>query len=236
MKTKNPKSMAAPLQAGLWRRLQFPIAMAAIFWTIAIALWKDTGRIFLLFDIGYIGTSLSVGIALFALLPRRKRPVGRRLAQFLVGFYMVGFLGFFVHQNMQLEGLLFVFCTGISAGAIIHYSIAKLFGPLLFGRGFCGWACWTAMVLDLLPFTKSRGRLPGGWERLRYVHFAISVMLIASVVFLFGVRPTGYEPVYWMIAGNLFYYLAGITLAFALKDNRAFCKYLCPVPVLMKIG
>jgi polyferredoxin len=149
---------------------------------------------------------------------------------------MVGFLGFFVHQNMQLEGLFFIFCTGIFAGAIIHCAIAKLFGPLLFGRGFCGWACWTAMVLDLLPYTKSRGRLPGGWDRLRYVHFAISLILVASVVFLFRVRPAGYEPVYWMLAGNLFYYVAGISLAFALKDNRAFCKYLCPVPVLMKIG
>ena len=30
------------------------------------------------------------------------------------------------------------------------------------------------------------------------------------------------------------YYLIGIILAVILKDNRAFCKIICPIPVLMK--
>ena len=34
--------------------------------------------------------------------------------------------------------------------------------------------------------------------------------------------------------GNALYYAAGIALAFALKDNRAFCKYVCPVVVFLK--
>ena len=36
------------------------------------------------------------------------------------------------------------------------------------------------------------------------------------------------------VAGNLAYYAAGVLLAFRLKDNRAFCKYLCPVAVFLK--
>ena len=36
------------------------------------------------------------------------------------------------------------------------------------------------------------------------------------------------------LAGNVLYYIAGITLAFIFKDNRAFCKYLCPVTVFLK--
>ena len=39
----------------------------------------------------------------------------------------------------------------------------------------------------------------------------------------------------WYIVGNLVYYLVGIGLAYALKDNRAFCKYVCPVSVPLKI-
>jgi polyferredoxin len=39
----------------------------------------------------------------------------------------------------------------------------------------------------------------------------------------------------WYIAGNLLYYLVGIGLAYALQDNRAFCKYVCPVSVPLKI-
>ena len=35
-------------------------------------------------------------------------------------------------------------------------------------------------------------------------------------------------------SGNVLYYAAGIALAFAFKDNRAFCKYLCPVTVFLK--
>jgi polyferredoxin len=149
---------------------------------------------------------------------------------------MVGFLGLFVLQNMQLEGLFFFVCTGIFSGAIIHYSIAKLFGPLIFGRGCCGWACWTAMVLDVLPFDKSTGWIPGPWKWMRYVHFVLSLCLVAALVFLFGYRPWGLAPLWWLLAGNLLYYAAGIPLAYLLKDNRAFCKYLCPVPVLMKLG
>lgn len=36
------------------------------------------------------------------------------------------------------------------------------------------------------------------------------------------------------LAGNAVYYISGIVLAFVLKDNRAFCKYLCPVTVFLK--
>ena len=36
------------------------------------------------------------------------------------------------------------------------------------------------------------------------------------------------------IVGNVLYYAVGIILAFAFKDNRAFCKYICPITVFLK--
>ena len=36
------------------------------------------------------------------------------------------------------------------------------------------------------------------------------------------------------LIGNALYYAVGILLAYALRDNRAFCKYICPVAVFMK--
>ena len=39
---------------------------------------------------------------------------------------------------------------------------------------------------------------------------------------------------YAFIIGNIIYYLAGISLAILLKDNRAFCKYICPVTIFLK--
>ncbi len=70
---------------------------------------------------------------------------------------------------MQIAGFWYSLFLGTFEAATIHYAVAKIFGPLLFGRGWCGYACWTAMAL-----------------------------------------------------------------AFVLKDNRAFCKYLCPVTVFLK--
>ena len=39
---------------------------------------------------------------------------------------------------------------------------------------------------------------------------------------------------YALIIGNIIYYLTGISLAILLKDNRAFCKYICPVTIFLK--
>ena len=39
---------------------------------------------------------------------------------------------------------------------------------------------------------------------------------------------------YTFLIGNCLYYIIGIILAFALKDNRAFCKYICPITVFLK--
>jgi ferredoxin len=68
----------------------------------------------------------------------------------------------------------------------MHYLIAKIVGPVLFGRIWCGWACWTAMV----------------WTCYR------------SGAAMDGCRGVG----------------AG------LRDNRAFCNYVCPVAVPLKIA
>ncbi len=202
-------------------------------------LWRTRENIFYLYNFGYIGTAIAVGIGLYVLLPRRKKPAARRLSQLLVGLYMMGFLGFYQRENMQLEGFFFYVLAGLFTGVSIHYLVAKIAGPLLFSRGFCSWACWTAMVLDLLPYKRpARGRLAAKWEALRGVHFVLSLLLVLCLWFVFGDRSLlmpSRERV-WFVAGNVLYFASGIALAFGLRDNRAFCKYLCPITVLMKIS
>ena len=39
---------------------------------------------------------------------------------------------------------------------------------------------------------------------------------------------------YAFIIGNIIYYVLGIILAIKLKDNRAFCKYICPITIFLK--
>jgi len=220
------------------KKLRVPLILLISFWAIAITLWQATGNIFLLFNFGYIGTAVGVGIGLYVLLPRKKKPSGRRFAQLLVGIYMLFFLGIIKKENMQLEGFFFYLLAGLFSGSVIHYMVAKIAGPILFGRGYCGWSCWTAMVLDYLPYKRNKlGRLAPQWEHMRYVHFALSLLLVLVLWFLFQYRPpfTGHETLAWLGVGNMIYFASAITLAYTLKDNRAFCKYLCPITAILKI-
>jgi hypothetical protein len=219
-------------------RLRTPLAMMAIFCVIALVLWRTTGNAFYLFNFGYIGIALGIGIGVYGALPRKRKPQGRRLAQFLVGLYMLGFLGLIRRENMQIEGFWFYLLSGTFAGSTIHYLVAKVVGPLVFNRGWCGWACWTAMVLDLLPHRRrTRARPSGALGYLRYAHFALSLAVVLVLWFVFRYRADeqSFAELSWLAGGNVLYYAIGIGLAFALRDNRAFCKYICPIPALMKI-
>ena len=203
------------------------IAMWVLFEGVAVTLWLTLDNIFYLLNFTYIGTCIAVGLALYALKWRH----ARRFIQFAVGLYMLGYLGFVQHENMQIEGFWYYLFLGVFEGATIHYLIAKIAGPALFGRGWCGYACWTAMVLDLLPWKRSSGRRAGlAW--IRYALLAASLILVgASLVFGFASESFYFAA---FIVGNIAYYAAGIALAAALKDNRSFCKYICPVGILMK--
>lgn len=207
-----------------------PAAMLALFEAVAVTLWLSTGNIFYLFNFSYIGLSVSLAIFLFAV----NFVHARRVSQILVGLYMMVWLGLVRGENMQIEGFWYYLFTGVFEAATIHYAVAKIFGPLIFGRGWCGYACWTAMVLDFLPhkIPENHRRRKIGW--IRYAAFASSLVF---VVLLFLTRAPGIHRImFWsFVIGNLIYYISGIALAFALKDNRAFCKYVCPVAVFMRL-
>ena len=210
------------------KKYAMPILMLAVFETIAITLWLAKGNLFYLFNFSYIGCSIALGMFLFI----REYKHARRIVQLLVGLYILVYLGFICGENMQIEGFWYYLFTGVFEAATIHYAVAKIFGPLLFGRGWCGYACWTAMVLDFLPYkVPEKPRKKIGW--IRYITFAASLIFVAA---LFLAKAGNIEKImFWaFIAGNVIYYATGIIMAFAFKDNRAFCKYICPITVFMK--
>ncbi len=205
-----------------------PLFILAVFETVAVTLWLTKDNLFYLLNFSYIGLSIALGLFLFI----RKYKHARRVTQLLVGMYMLFYLGLACNENMQIEGFWYYLFTGVFEAATIHYAVAKIFGPLIFGRGWCGYACWTAMVLDLLPWKVPKApRKKLGW--IRYITFAASFVFVAA---LFLARVGNIERImFWaFIAGNLLYYAVGIVLACLLKDNRAFCKYICPVTVFLK--
>lgn len=205
-----------------------PIIMFVIFETVAITLWLTKDNLFYLFNFSYIGTSISLGLFLYA----KKVKNARRVVQFLVGTYMLVYLGLISNENMQIEGFWYYLFTGVFEAATIHYAVAKIFGPLVFGRGWCGYACWTAMILDLLPYkTPSGPRKKIGF--IRYIVFVISLVFVSSL-FLLQVGDLERIMFWCFLFGNIIYYLVGIGLAYSFKDNRAFCKYICPITIFLK--
>lgn len=205
-----------------------PLIILTVFETLAVSLWLAKDNLFYLFNFTYIGVCISLGLFLYS----KKVKQARRAVQFLVGSYMLVYLGIISNENMQIEGFWYYLFTGVFEAATIHYAAAKIFGPLLFGRGWCGYACWTAMVLDLLPYkTPAAPRKSFGF--VRYISFAVSFIFVAM---LFLLRAGNMEKImFWsFLAGNVIYYTAGIVLACVFKDNRAFCKYICPVTVFLK--
>ena len=89
--------------------------------------------------------------------------------------------------DMQIEGFWYYLFLGVFEAATIHYAVAKIFGPLLFGRGWCGYACWTAMVLDFLPYNQPQKPRKEKLGFLRYVMFLLSLALVS------GMTPNDYR-------------------------------------------
>lgn len=205
-----------------------PLFMFAVFEAVAITLWLTKDDLFYLLNFSYIGISLALGLTLY--IARYKH--ARRVTQLLVGMYMLVYLGLICNENMQIEGFWYYLFTGVFEAATIHYAVAKIFGPLIFGRGWCGYACWTAMVLDFLPYkTPQKPRKKIGF--IRYITFALSLIFV-SLLFLSHVGNIEKIMFWAFVIGNAVYYLTGIILAFVFKDNRAFCKYICPITVFLK--
>jgi ferredoxin-type protein NapH len=200
-----------------------------LFLLIGLVLWFTQGSVFFVFNFGYIGGFVSLGIYLMS----NKKPYARNIAEIGVGLYMFVLLGIIAGENMQLEGFFYFLFLGVFQAAVIHYAVAKIVGPFIFGRGWCGYACWTAAVLDLLPYKVPKSQRVKRYEYIRYIVFILSFSFVGAL-FIFKVEQLS-AIMYWsFIIGNVIYYALGVILAYKFQDNRAFCKYFCPITVFLK--
>ena len=157
--------------------------MWLVFEIVAVTLWLTKDNLFYLLNFSYIGSAIALGLLLFQLNYRH----ARRIVQLLVGLYMLVYLGLICQENMQIEGFWYYLFTGVFEAATIHYAVAKIFGPLLFGRGWCGYACWTAMVLDFMPYKtpKAPGKKIGF---IRYITFTASFVFVVALFSVFTAK------------------------------------------------
>jgi len=141
--------------------------------------------------------------------------------------------------NLDLEGFFMLLLLGTAGAAVGHTLVTVIVGPLFYGRFLCGWGCWRGMILELLPIRHSPGRRRGGWDWLPLLGLTASIGAAAASVFVFNHDPGGTVramhggSVLAIAVGFSVYYVASIGLAFALRDQRAFCKYLCPSSVIL---
>ena len=101
---------------GTLKKYGVPLVLFLVFETVAVTLWLTKGNIFYLLNFSYIGCSVALGLLLFL----QGRRHARRVVQFLVGAYMLVYLGLFSHENMQLEGFWYYLFNGVFEAATIH--------------------------------------------------------------------------------------------------------------------
>jgi len=212
-----------------FKKYKIPIILFIFFEIIGILFTCIWNHVFYLINFSYIGFFVSLTVGL--MIAGKKN--ARIISEFAVGLYMFVFLGIMNKENMQLEGFFYFAAMGIFQAAVIHYAVAKIGGPFVFGRAWCGYACWTAMILDILPFKiphKPRK------EKLGFFRLLIFIITLAYFCIIWFLYHDKIHSVMFIsfILGNAFYYTAGIILALVFKDNRAFCKYVCPVTVFLK--
>ena len=190
----------------------------------------------------WIGGCITLADYLSGQKPQINRSDSRRVVIVMIAPLFLVFLGYFQHENLQLEETVFYLSAGVFSRVLIHYAVAKIFGPLLWGRGFCGWACWTAAVLEWLPIGENR-KLPSRLGLLRIPVFILSI--VAPLGFIWSgydymnehiVEKLGKEGQFaWFLIGNAIYYIVAVAMAFYFKKKRAFCKIACPVALVMKL-
>ena len=183
-----------------------------LFEAVAVTLWLTKDNFFYLLNFSYIGACLGLGTALFTAGKR----YARHFVQLAVGSYMLLYLGVISRENMQIEGFWYYLFLGVFVSSNYPLRGCKNFTDRCFlGRGWCGYACWTAMVLDFLPYkVPKEPRRKIGW--IRYITFAASLIFVAA---LFLAHVGSLERImFWaFIIGNILYYTAGIILAIFLQ-------------------
>jgi ferredoxin-type protein NapH len=70
--------------------------------------------------------------------------------------------------------------------------------------------------------------------RVAWLLGTVGLVLLLVLGFGYTRRAVGPDAALWFLAGNVVYWLVGGVLAVALRDNRAFCKYACPVSLVLR--
>jgi polyferredoxin len=197
---------------------------SSLAWGLAGFLWSRPGAKPLAVSLFGTGVSMGPCVAAYALAPLRRKQNARRIV-LATGALSIMAFSVLSRTSIDLEGFFALLIAGGMGAAVGHTLITVIISPMLFGRFLCGWACWRAMILEILPVRASAGCRGGAWTLLPLAGFAAS---FGSAIFF---HTEGLRAIAW---GYAVYYAASIGLALALRDQRAFCKYVCPSGLILR--
>jgi len=207
--------------------------------SVGVGLYLSIGWWGFLILFPWIGTSISTGIMIRKRMPPERRDFGRKVSISLIAPSLLLFVPIANSENLQIEGAVLLLSIGSFSKGVVHYAIAKIFGPLIWGRGYCGWACWTAAATEWLPLNNRKRIITDKVKRLRYIALVLSVgiplLLVVSLSYDVKTQYLHKQELAWMLTGNALYYALSFALAYYYQDKRAFCKVACPVAMIMKI-
>ncbi|MEO0561342.1 MAG: hypothetical protein AAF125_04475, partial [Chloroflexota bacterium] len=106
-----------------------PMIIMLLLWGFGLLQWFQQQNALALIFFGYLGLLIGAGIGGYIAAADRYRPYARRLVILLLGSLLLAVALITNHGNMHPEGLFFALLGGGGAYVIIHYAVAKLFGP-----------------------------------------------------------------------------------------------------------
>ncbi|MCL6557422.1 MAG: 4Fe-4S binding protein [Firmicutes bacterium] len=110
---------------------------------------------------------------------------------------------------------------------------------LIWGRIFCGWVCPVGAVQELMYPSKKNAHLPEKIERgLKSLKYLL-LLIIGYLSWHTGINLWGkYEPfktLFGLEGEFLPLFLLGVTLFASLLIERPFCRYICPLGVILAL-
>lgn len=212
-----------------------PLLIGIFIGTIFFVIRRQIDFYFIFITIGLI---VSLGFVIYGFSAKKHKKRAKYFT-FISMFIFMTSAAFIFNENFQIEHFFISLLTLTYLGAITHWAVAKIFGPMFFGRFFCGWGCWTAAAFEIFPLKDKNKETNSKFNNLRYIMLLISIIISLIAVSYFGyqpiINPKGNDEIIWFIIGSSSYYIIGLFLMYKLKDRRAFCKYICPVSLVQKI-
>ena len=183
--------------------------------------------------IGILTFTILAGILVRYKKTRKLRPLFLLAAVVILGFYRGGPGVISSFQNTYL----------LSIGASAKWTAIILFLGLipityLFGKVFCGWACYLGAIQEFLYIGKVKlFQTEKAQKIMRIIRYVVLAALIVQLTITLGIEWSKIGP--FKVIFNLFspnitgYILLAILLISSLFIYRPFCKAACPVGLIL---